>query len=122
IYVSGSIPSSRRKYTRPDSSPATIVNPSGVIAQDVIELSPVKLAMTFPLNKSQTLRVLSDEPEIARLPSAVTATAYTELLWPSRVNCSFRVVKSQTLSVLSFEPEIARLPSAVTATVYTELL
>ncbi len=59
---------------------ATIVTPSGAIAQDAIELSPVKLAMTFPLDKSQTLRDLSVEPEIARLPSAVTATAFTQLL------------------------------------------
>src|SRR4028118_1322056 len=105
-FVSSSIPSSRRKYTRPDSSPATIVTPSGAIAQDAIELLPVKLAMTFPLDKFQTLRVLSHEPEIARLPSAVTATALTERVCSLRVNCSFRVVKSQTLRVLSSEPEI----------------
>lgn len=63
---------------RPDSSPATIVTPSGAIAQQAIELSPIKLAMRFPLHKSQTLMVLSSEPEIARLPSAVTATEFTE--------------------------------------------
>ncbi|MEG4119108.1 hypothetical protein QUA43_16745 [Microcoleus sp. N9_B4] len=62
----------------PDSSPATIVTPSGAIAQQAIELSPVKLAMTFPLDKSQNLRVLSLEPEIARLPSALTATAFIQ--------------------------------------------
>jgi len=56
------------------------VTPSGAIAQQAIGLSPVKLAMTFPLDKSQTLRVLSIEPEIARLPSAVTATSFTESL------------------------------------------
>jgi hypothetical protein len=56
------------------------VTPSGAIAQDAIGLSPMKLAITFPLNKSQTLRVLSLEPEIARFPSGVTATAFTQLL------------------------------------------
>jgi len=56
------------------------VTPSGAIAQQAIELSAVKLARIFPLNKSQTLRVLSSEPEIARLPSEVTATAFTDLL------------------------------------------
>jgi hypothetical protein len=50
------------------------------MAPQAIGLSPVKLAMTFLLDKSQTLRVLSSEPEIARLPSAVTATAFTQLL------------------------------------------
>ena len=54
------------------------MTPSGAIAQQAIELSPVKLAMIFPLDKSQTLMVLSSEPEIARLPSAVTATEFTE--------------------------------------------
>jgi hypothetical protein len=50
------------------------------MAQQAIGLSPMKLAMTFPVAKSQTLIVLSFEPEIARFPSAVTATAFTQLL------------------------------------------
>jgi len=80
IHGDASIPSRRRKCTRPDALPATMVTPSGVTAQQYIELSPVKLAMTSPVSRFHSFRVLSSEPEIARLPSAVTATALTQLL------------------------------------------
>ncbi|MEQ8973314.1 MAG: HNH endonuclease [Coleofasciculus sp. C1-SOL-03] len=38
--------SNRRKCTRPDAPAATMVNPSGAIAQQFIPLSPVKFAIT----------------------------------------------------------------------------
>jgi hypothetical protein len=84
--------------------------------------SPMKVAISSPVCKFHTLTVLSDEPEITRLLSAVTATAFTESLWPVKVKSSFLVFKFQTLTVLSLELEINRLLSAVTATVFTESL
>src|SRR5262249_16276611 len=65
----------RRKCTRPDSSPATIIRPSGVTAQLFIVSSPVKTAISCPLSKSQSRSVRSHEAERARRPSGVTATA-----------------------------------------------
>ena len=68
-----SIPSRRRKCKRPNLSPATIVTSSGATAQHCNALSPVKLAIIFLLGKSQTLRVLSLEPEIttSRSPTSL---------------------------------------------------
>jgi hypothetical protein len=53
------IPSNRRKCTRPDRSPATTVTPSGKIAQQSKPESPLKLAISLPLSRSQIFRVLS---------------------------------------------------------------
>jgi hypothetical protein len=58
-YPRRATPSNRKKCTRPDASPATIVTPSGATAQQVNALSPVKLAIIPRFSKSQTLRVLS---------------------------------------------------------------
>lgn len=52
-------PSNRRKCTCPDASPATIVTPSGVIAQHCNRESPLKLAITLPVFRFQKLRVAS---------------------------------------------------------------
>jgi len=79
-YRSPLTPSNRRKCTLPDRSPATTVTPSGAIAQHSKALSPLKLATSLPLNRSQTLRVLSSEAEIASLPSNAIATACTALV------------------------------------------
>jgi len=50
-------PSNRRKCTRPDASPATTVTPSGAIAQSLNAASPLKLAISLPVSKSQIFRV-----------------------------------------------------------------
>ena len=52
-------------------------------------------------------------------PSAVTATASTELVWPVRVARSVPRSRSQTLRVPSYDPDTAVRPSAVTATAST---
>jgi hypothetical protein len=51
IHGDASIPSNRKKCTRPDCSPATMVTPSGATAQQFIGLSPVKLAITSPVSR-----------------------------------------------------------------------
>jgi len=111
---------SRRKCTRPDSSRATIVRPSGVTAQLCISPSPVKVAISFPLSKSQSRSVWSSEAETARRPSGVTATVLTEFVWPSTDRIVWPLSKSQSRSVRSSEPETARRPSGVTATAQTQ--
>ncbi len=73
-------PSNRRKCTRPDRSPATTLTPSGKIAQQLKLESPLKLAISLPLSKSQIFRVLSLEAEIAVLPFGAIATASTTLV------------------------------------------
>ena len=67
-----------KKCTFPNLSPAIIVALSGATAQQWMGLSPVKVAIISSVPKSQTLRVLFHEPEIALVPSGVTATAFTE--------------------------------------------
>ena len=81
--------------------------------------SPVKAASSRPVARSQSRSVRSSEPETARRPSGVTATALTQAPWPSRVASSAPCSRSQTLSVRSYEPETARRPSGVTATALT---
>src|SRR5919199_3629931 len=73
-------PSNRRKCTRPNTSPATTLTPSGAIAQHLNSASPLKLATSLPLSKSHILRVLSREAEIAVRPSGARSTAYTQLV------------------------------------------
>jgi hypothetical protein len=45
-----------KKCTRPESSPANIVTPSGATAQQLIGLSPVKVAIISPVTRFQTNR------------------------------------------------------------------
>ena len=47
--------------------------------------SPVKVAITSPVWRFHTFSVLSSEAEITCWPSGVTATAFTDSLWPVRV-------------------------------------
>ncbi|WP_439109137.1 hypothetical protein, partial [Limnospira fusiformis] len=75
-------PSNRRKYTRPPSSPATTVTPSGAMAQELISASPRNIATSVPVSKFHTFKVLSHELEIANLPSRAIATASTPLFCP----------------------------------------
>ncbi|BAY30487.1 hypothetical protein NIES2107_23320 [Nostoc carneum NIES-2107] len=58
--------STRKKCTLPEASPATIDTPSGATAQQEMEPSPVKVAITSLVSRFQTLRVLSPEAEITR--------------------------------------------------------
>src|SRR5919199_5107463 len=109
IHGDASIPSRRRKCTRPDCSPATIVTPSGATAQQLNALSPEKLAIASLLERFKTLRVPFAEPEITCLPSGVTATAFIESLSSVRVNSFSPVTRFQTLRVLSAELEITCL-------------
>ncbi|RUT09880.1 hypothetical protein DSM106972_003750 [Dulcicalothrix desertica PCC 7102] len=74
------MPSKRRKCRRPDVSPATIVAPSEVTAQQLILLSPVKLAISFLDCKSQTFSVVSEEAEINYFPQEEITKAFTESL------------------------------------------
>ena len=62
---------------RPEASPARKVRLSGAAAQAVMALSPPKAAISRPVARSQSLRVWSLKPEMARLPSGVTAAALT---------------------------------------------
>ncbi len=87
-------------------------------------MSPVALpgcAAAAPLLQvpAPSASAVRREPETARRPSGVTATALTQSPWPSRVASSAPCSRSQTLSVLSSEPETARRPSGVTATALT---
>jgi len=81
---------------------------------------PFESARVSPLCRSHSRKVLSQEPERARLPSPSTATALTESVCPSRVRRVSPVARSHSLSVLSSEPERARLPSPRTAPALTE--
>jgi hypothetical protein len=91
----------RRKCTRPERSPAIIVRPSGATAQLDTSPSPVKVAISFPLSRSQSRSVRSCEPETARRPSGVTATALTQLVWPSSGRIVWPLSRSQSRSVRS---------------------
>ena len=73
----------------------------------------LRVRISRPLSRSQTLSVLSSDPETAGRPSGVIATALTEPEWPSRVRITLPLSRSQTLSVLSSDPETAYLPSGV---------
>jgi hypothetical protein len=70
-------------------------------AQQLVAASHENVAIAAPLSRSQTLRVLSQQPETARRPSGVTARATTELAWPPRVCKARPLSRSQTLRVLS---------------------
>ncbi|MEH2254210.1 MAG: hypothetical protein V7K33_32960 [Nostoc sp.] len=72
--------SNRKKCTLPEEFPATIVTLSGATVQQINGASPVKVAISFPVSRFQSLSVLSSEAEITCLPSAVRATALTQLL------------------------------------------
>src|SRR3954454_21871990 len=98
-------PTNSTKCNRPDSSPATIVRPSGLIAQQLIPASADQLATSAPSASSHTLTVWSCDPDTARLPSGVIATALTDAACPCRVRSSAPVSNSHTLSVLSNDPD-----------------
>lgn len=66
-----------------------------------------------------TRSVSSDDPDTARRPSSVTATAVTRSVWPvERVQC-FASFRSKSRSVWSHEAETARRPSEVIAKLMT---
>src|SRR5438067_4690226 len=58
-----------------------------------------------PEAASQTLRVLSLEPETMRSPPGSHAHARAESEWPGKVSRHLPEAASQTLRVLSWEPE-----------------
>ena len=64
-------------------------------------------------------RVVLYEPEMARAPSGVTATASASPLCPARVFRQTPVFTFQTLRVVSSEPDTTRLPSGIIATAVT---
>jgi hypothetical protein len=116
----GSASASRRKCTRPNPSPATIVLPSGAITQLCMGFSPVKVATSFPLSRFQSRNVPSGEADTAWSPSDVTAMAKTLSVWPSSVRSVLPLFRSQSRGVYSRETETARRPSGVTATAQTD--
>ena len=158
----GSASMRRKKYTRPDPSPAIIVRPSGVTAQlkhatlssgsgYLLSHSPSPRAAAFghptrdcvaavgrhrhgpdPVRmafegadrlaglRSQSRSVWSAEPERARRPSGVIATAMTAVRMAFERTDRLAGSKSQSRSVWSAEPETARRPSGVTATALTQ--
>src|ERR1700730_16405201 len=100
--------------------PATIVRPSDETAQEAVGPSAVSKASSFPLSRSQTRSVLSQDAETARRPSGVMATPVTQLLWPSSVRRLWPLSRSQTRSVLSSDAETAQRPSGVMAPPFTQ--
>lgn len=70
-------PTNSKKYTTPISSPATIVFPSGVIAQHLKWALVGSVETTWPVATSHTLRVLSSDAETASRPSGLSATPST---------------------------------------------
>ena len=60
------------------------------------------------LSKSHTRNVRSLEAETTRLPSNVTATACTVLVWPRKVRSDRPVFKSHNRRVSSFDPNRLR--------------
>ena len=87
--------------------------------QDNTAASTEKTASYAVLFRSQTRKAFSKEQETARLPSALSATAVTPPVWPSKMRGGVWPSRSQTRKVLSEEPETARLPSTLTATPLT---
>src|SRR5271166_3906235 len=81
-----------------------------------------KVAISFPLSRSQSRSVRSTEAETARRPSGVTATALTQFVWPSSGRIVWPLSRSQSRSVRSSEAETARRPSGVTATALTQFV
>jgi hypothetical protein len=67
-------PTKWRKCTRPEYSPAMMVRLSEATAQLTISVAPMKVAILFPLDKSQRRSVRSCEAVPAQRPSGVTAT------------------------------------------------
>jgi len=96
------------------------VSVPGEAAQDRKLPSPKNLAFSAPVFKSQTTSVWSSEADMARRPSAVTATALTQLVWATNVRSSTPLSKSQILSVWSSEAEITRRLSVVSVTAFTD--
>jgi len=67
----------RRKWIRPESSPATTVAPSGVTAHVLNSPSPVNAMTVRPLARSQTLSVASSEVDAASRAPGNRATDVT---------------------------------------------
>src|SRR5271157_520595 len=106
---------SSRKWTRPPASPAISLR-SLMNAQHRAASSQVKVASGTAFSISHNFSVLSPEAEIARRPSALTATPRTQAEWPLSVRSSRPLSTSHTFSLSSSEAETARRPSALTAT------
>ena len=66
-------------------------------------LSPVKVAISLPLSRSQSRGVRSLEAETARQPPGVIATAMTGPVWPSSGRIVWPLSRSQSRSVPSLE-------------------
>jgi hypothetical protein len=73
-------------------------------------------AELLPLSRSQTFRVLSSEPETARRPSGVRATARTRPVWPREGAELLAGLQVPDLQGLIPGAETARRPSGVRAT------
>src|SRR5688572_15034770 len=85
-------------------------------------LGPIaRVNNSSPCGNSQTLRVLSYDPDKHWLPSGDHAHALTQLECPSWVRSSSPVRASQTLSVLSDDPDKHWLPSGDHAHAMTPL-
>src|SRR5207248_148889 len=69
-----------------------------------------------PATASQSLTVLSHEPDATSLPSGENATDVTQRKWPSSVCSGAPVTASQSLTVWSHEPDATSLPSGENAT------
>src|SRR5262249_35221431 len=94
-----------RMCRAPALSPARMVLPSGVMAQEGRGTWGPSVARGWPVPRPHTFSVLSYEGETAKRPSDVTATPCTALVCPLRVRTACPVLRSHTFSVLSTEAE-----------------
>jgi hypothetical protein len=115
-------PTHSKKCTSPALSPATIVFPFGVIAQQPKGLLVASVKMICPAGTSHTLGGSSNDIETASRPSALNATFLTQSLCPLSVHSPRPVITFHTLSVLSCDAEMACRPSAPSATLSTPSL
>jgi phosphatidylethanolamine-binding protein (PEBP) family uncharacterized protein len=73
-----------------------------------------------PVAESQSLTVLSSDPDAISLPSGENATPRTGDEWPLSVPQAAPVAESQSLTVLSSDPDAISLPSGENATPQVE--
>jgi hypothetical protein len=72
-----------------------------------------------PVVKSQSLTVISSDPDARVWPSGENATAQTIFEWPMSVQRVTPVVESQSLIILSSDPDARVSPSGENATALT---
>ena len=71
--------------------------------------------LRFATSWSQSLIIISYDPDATSLPSGENATAATGLEWPSSVGRGAPVARSQSLTVLSRDPDASSPPSGENA-------